>query len=269
LLRLTIDQTYLTPDQMGGISYPTWAMLGAASSPTRIHMAHMKTAHIKLLAQVPLLVGLPDELMDSLARACRFEQVGKGDYIFERQDTSRRLYFLLNGQVRMMDVNRQGQEVALAIIDGPIHFGELAVIDGHPRSAAVQATTRSEIASISPKDAEALIYNVPQVSRRIMQNMAAIIRKNNWHRLVLQQQNIANRLAAYLIAQVPPETKPGQIVCIRNVPAQYDLGILLGTTRESISRALGMLADEGLLKRDGRSLYLLNVEGLRHMLDED
>ncbi|MEB4592468.1 Crp/Fnr family transcriptional regulator [Candidatus Thiothrix sp. Deng01] len=229
----------------------------------------IKPLHTKLLAQVPLLAGLPDDLMESLTKACRFEQVSKGDYIFERNDTSRRLYFLLSGQVRMLDMNRQGQEVALAIIDAPIHFGELAVIDGYPRSAAVQATARSEIASISPKDAEALIYNVPLVSRRIMQNMAAIIRKNNWHRLVLQQQNIANRLAAYLTAQIPPEARPDQIICIRNMPAQYDLGILLGTTRESISRALGMLSDEGLIKREGKSLYLTNVEGLRRMLDEE
>lgn len=229
----------------------------------------MKTVHTKLLAQVPLLAELTEELLDPLAKTCRFEQVGKGDYIIERHDTSRRLYFLLSGQVRMMDVNRQGQEVALAIIDAPIHFGELAVIDGYPRSAAVQATTRSEIASISPKDAESLIYNVPTVSSRIMQNMAAIIRKNNWHRLILQQQNIANRLAAYLSAQIPPDTKPGQVVCIKNVPAQYDMAILLGTTRESISRALGMLADEGLLRRDGKSLYLTNIDGLRRMLDED
>lgn len=229
----------------------------------------IKSAQLKLLAQVPLLTGLPEELLESLGKVCRFEQVAKNDYIIERNDTSGRLYFLLSGQVRMLDMNRQGQEVALAIIDAPIHFGELAVIDGYPRSAAVQATARSEIASISVKDAEDLIYNAPLVSRRIMQNMAAIIRKNNWHRLILQQQNISNRLAAYLAAQIPPNAKPDQIICIRNVPAQYDLAILLGTTRESISRALGMLVEEGLIKREGRSLYLINTDRLRQMLDAD
>lgn len=229
----------------------------------------IKSAQLKLLAQVPLLTGLPEELLESLGKVCRFEQVAKNDYIIERNDTSGRLYFLLSGQVRMLDMNRQGQEVALAIIDAPIHFGELAVIDGYPRSAAVQATARSEIASISVKDAEDLIYNVPLVSRRIMQNMAAIIRKNNWHRLILQQQNISNRLAAYLAAQIPPNAKPDQVICIRNVPAQYDLAILLGTTRESISRALGMLVEEGLIKREGRSLYLINTDRLRQMLDAD
>ncbi len=48
----------------------------------------------------------------------------------------------------MLEMNRQGQEIAFAIIDAPTHFGELAVIDGLPRAAAVQATSRSEIASI-------------------------------------------------------------------------------------------------------------------------
>lgn len=228
----------------------------------------MKTVHIKLLANIPLLADLPEELLTSLASVCRFERIAKNDYIIERNDTSRRMYFLLSGQVRMLDMNQQGQEAALAIIDAPTHFGELAVIDGYPRSAAVQATARSEIASIGYKEAERLIYQVPLVSKRIMQNMAALIRKNNLHRLILLQQNIANRLAAYLVGLIPENTKPDQIICIKNLPAQYDLGILLGTTRESISRAFGMLAEAGLIKREGRSLYLTDIEGLRSLLDD-
>ena len=228
----------------------------------------MKALHLKLLGQVPLLAELPEPLLESLAKVCRVEQVNRGDYIIERHDTSRRLFFLLSGQVRMLDVNRQGQEVALAIIDGPTHFGELAVIDGYPRSAAVQATSRCEIASISPKDAENLIYSVPQVSKRIMQNMASVIRKNNLHRLILQQQSIVNRLAAYLLGQLPPNVSPEQKIYIKNLPTQYDLGILLGTTRESISRAFTMLAEEGLTRKEGKNLFLENAEGLRRLLDE-
>ncbi len=228
----------------------------------------MKAVHVKLLGQVPLLAGLPEEVLTSLAKVCRTEQFSRGDYIIEINDTSRRLFFLLSGQVRMLDMNRQGQEVALAIIDAPTHFGELSVIDGYPRSAAVQATTRCEVVSIAPRDAETLIYTVPQVSQRIMQNMAAVIRKNNLHRLVLQQQNISNRLAAYLLAQLPTNVSANQVVCIRNMPTQYDLGILLGTTRESISRAFTTLAEEGLISREGRNLYLTNIEGLKLLLEE-
>lgn len=229
----------------------------------------MKAAHLKLLAQIPLLADLPTEVIESLAKTCRFEQIAKGQYIIERNDTSRRLYFLLSGQVRMLDVNRQGQEIALAIIDAPTHFGELAVIDGYPRSAAVQATCRSEIASVAAKDAETLIYSVPQVSCRIMQNLAAVIRKNNLHRQVLQQQNIANRLAAYLLGQLPAKAIPDETICIKNMPTQYDLAILLGTTRESISRALTVLAEEGLVSKEGKNLHLDNIEGLRQLLEDD
>jgi CRP-like cAMP-binding protein len=229
----------------------------------------MKSLNFKSLSQIPLLTDLPEALLESLVKSCRVEQVSRGDYIIERHDTSRRLFFLLSGQVRMLDMNRQGQEIALAIIDAPTHFGELAVIDGYPRSAAVQATTRCEIGSISPKDAETLIYSVPLVSKRVMQNMAAVIRKNNLHRLVLQQQNIANRLASYLLGQLPVGINPTQKVCIKNMPTQYDLGILLGTTRESISRALSQLAEEGLIKKEGKSLFIENVEALRGLLEDE
>lgn len=236
---------------------------------TAIVGKHMKAAHIKLLAQVPLLAGLPTEQIDSLAKACRFEQMARGENIIERNDTSRRLYFLLSGQVRMLDVNRQGQEIALAIIDAPTHFGELSVIDGYPRSAAVQATCRCELASVGVRDAETLIYNVPQVSRRIMQNLALVIRKNNLHRQVLQQQNIANRLAAYLLSQLPDDRDTSQDFCIKNMPVQYDMAILLGTTRESISRALTFLNEEGLVRKEGKNLYIQNTEGLRQLLEDE
>lgn len=229
----------------------------------------MKTPHLKLLAQVPLLAGLSEETLNALANACRFETVAKGTYIIQRHDESRRLFFLLSGQVRMLEVNRQGQEVALAIIDAPIHFGEMAVIDGYPRSAAVQATTKCEVASINPKDAETLIYNIPLVSKRIMQNLAAIIRRNNWHRVILQHQSIVNRLAAYLLSQIPTGTNPETTICFKNMPAQYDLGILLGTTRESISRAFSALEEEGLIRREGKSLFLTNLPGLQQLLDAE
>ncbi|WGZ95352.1 MAG: Crp/Fnr family transcriptional regulator [Candidatus Thiothrix putei] len=229
----------------------------------------MKVTHTKLLAQVPLLTDLPTELLESLAKSCRFEQVNRGHVIIDRHDTTRRFFFLLSGQVRMLDLNRQGQEIALAILDAPTHFGELAVIDSLPRSASVQATIRCEVASISPQDAEKLIYTVPQVSRKIMQNMATVIRNNNLHRQVLQQQSISNRLAAYLLGQLPKNIDPKETVCIRNLPIQYDLSILLGTTRESISRALTTLVDEGLVTKDGKNLYLNDIPGLYQLLEDD
>lgn len=229
----------------------------------------MKATHLKLLSQVPLLVDLPESAGAWLAKTVRLEQANRGDYIIERNDTSQRFFFLLSGQVRMLDMNRQGQEIALAIIDAPTHFGELSVIDGFPRSAAVQATTRCEVASISVKDAETLIYTIPQVSQRIMQNLAAVIRKNNLHRMVLQQSNIANRLASYLLGQLPPNLQPGQKICVKNLPTQYDLGILLGTTRESISRALTQLSEEGLVRKEGKNLYLEDIPNLRRLIEDD
>ncbi len=102
-----------------------------------------------------------------------------------------------------------------------------------------------------------------------MQNLATVIRKNNLHRIVLQQQNISNRLAAYLLEKLPPALSPNQVVCIKNVPTQYDLAILLGTTRESISRAFTILADDGLVTKEGKNLYLNNIEGLKQLLEED
>jgi DNA-binding GntR family transcriptional regulator len=53
------------------------------------------------------------------------------------------------------------------------------------------------------------------------------------------------------------------------MPTQYDLGILLGTTRESISRALSQLAEEGLIKKEGKSLFIENVEALRGLLEDE
>lgn len=229
----------------------------------------MKAASLKLLTQVPLLVDLPESAIEWLVKVTRLEQANRGDYIIERNDSSQRLFFLLSGQVRMLDMNRQGQEIALAIIDGPTHFGELAVIDGYPRSAAVQATTRCEVASINVKDAETLIYTIPQVSQRVMKNLASVIRKNNLHRMVLQQQNIVNRLASYLLGQLPLELKPGQKVCVKNLPTQYDLGILLGTTRESISRALSQLSEEGLVRKEGKNLHIEDIPNLRRLIEDD
>lgn len=245
------------------------AYQGNAASRQNLGKTRMNTLRAKLLLkQVPLLMGIPDDFLETLSKSCRFETVSRGEIIIERNDTSRRLFFLLSGQVRMMDVNRQGQEVALAIIDGPCHFGELSVIDGHPRAAAVQATVRCETASISPKDAETLIYNVPQISQRIMQSMASVIRRSNAHRMLLRKPGIADRLAGYLLSLLPSDFVANQTQ-IKNLPTRYDMGILLGTTRESICRAFTTLEEEGIIKKQGKTLTLTDINKLRKMQDRD
>lgn len=221
-----------------------------------------------LLKQVPLLTGIPDEFLDPLSKACRFETFNRNEVIIDLNDKSRRMFFLLSGQVRMLDINRQGQEVALAIIDAPCHFGELSVIDHGPRSAAVQATARCEIASISPRDAETLIYNIPQISQRIMQSMATVIRRNNAHRMLLRKPGIVDRLAAYLLSLLPNDFTANQTQ-IKNLPARYDLAILLGTTRESICRAFTSLEEEGVIQKQGKNLHMTDINKLRKMQDRD
>src|SRR3712207_1199617 len=91
---------------------------------------------------------MPKERIQTLDQRCRWRTYEADEFIFEHQDNSRDVHFVTRGSVRVVLFGKSGQEVLFRTLQEGHHLGELAAIDGKPRSATIVAITRATIATM-------------------------------------------------------------------------------------------------------------------------
>lgn len=218
------------------------------------------------LQNIPLLTGLEPALLQQIGLALQFRRMNKGDYVLHKGSAGDQLLFLLAGRLRAVDLTEDGRELGLNILVPGDYFGELSVIDGLPRSASVIAMEAGLIALLPAEQARQLIYQHPLIVERMMQRLAYKIRQAAHHRVILGLPQAHQRVYA-LLAQLAKKMPDGQSV-IEQPPTQQDISIMANTSRETVSRALNVLIQQGVIEKDARRLLIRHPEQLQALILE-
>src|SRR3954469_12521844 len=129
------------------------------------------------LKKVLLLQGLPQERLEILAGQCSWRRVEPGQVIVARNSRDRDVHFVVSGRVRVTSFSAGGRQVTFRDEEAGEMFGDLAAIDGEPRSADVLALDAVLVASLSPEDFRALIAAEELVRERVLQRLAGLVRQ--------------------------------------------------------------------------------------------
>src|SRR5579859_4479784 len=119
------------------------------------------------LKQVPLFAGLADEDIRELMSVARRRTFRSGEVIFHREDPGQVLYVIKEGKVKISLISPDGQEIALVVFGKGECFGELALLDGRPRSADAIALQRVECLSLQRSDFHNAIMKYPQIAIQV------------------------------------------------------------------------------------------------------
>jgi CRP/FNR family transcriptional regulator, cyclic AMP receptor protein len=131
------------------------------------------------LANLPILAGLTNAELNSVASEFTQRAVEAGVTIIARDDAALEVYFLLEGRARVVHDTPLGRRVQLSELPEGSYFGEISAIDGLGRSASVEAVTDCRLASMTPDGFRRLMVAHPSVLVAVLQNLAAIIRRTN------------------------------------------------------------------------------------------
>ena len=131
----------------------------------------------EVLARSPLLANLPPESLNALASAARRRTYRRGEVIFHQGDPGDSLHFLTEGRVKVVLDAETGEEAVIAILGPGDCFGELALIDGEPRSATVETLEAVQTLSLSRNDFMAFIRANPQAAERMLVALAGMVRR--------------------------------------------------------------------------------------------
>lgn len=220
------------------------------------------------LAGIRLLEGLSNDEIARIEKACVWKHYAPHEQIIDHQSDTRDVFFIVDGRVRVVNFSLSGREITLDDFHAGGYFGDLAAIDGQPRSASVMALTDTLTASLSPERFLKLCADHPPVALRVMQNLTHIIRTATDRIMDLSTLAANNRVHADLLRQAKQHMVDERRAEISPIPVHGEIASRVSTTRETVARVLNELARQGIVERKKNALVVHDVEVLENMVEE-
>ncbi len=205
----------------------------------------------------------PPALKDALLARTRSMHVRRKQIIIADETESTDVFFIISGCVQISLLTSHGRETILREMGPGRLFGELAAIDGHPRSASVIALEDTVLATLSGSDFREFLSNVPKAGFWMAQQLAARVRNLTEKTFEMATMPVSNRLQSELIRLAEESGIAADRSTIDPLPTHADLAARIGTHREAVTRELGTLAGEGIVAQTGRKLNIYSVSKLK------
>ncbi len=220
----------------------------------------------RTLAGIGLFEDLDAAERRRLEQRCTWRRYGAGETVLERGSESREVLFIIDGAVNILNVSLSGREVAYATLRAGDCFGELAAIDGQPRSASVVATERTLVAVLTSPEFLAVLKEHAEVTFKVLQRLTSMVRMGDVRIMELSTFAATQRVYAEILRMAKPDAAvPGRWV-IHPLPPLREIASRISTTRETVARALSQLYPTGMVRRKGKSLYILDRDKLEKTL---
>lgn len=213
----------------------------------------------------PALSALPEVLAERLWAAATTMSAKTGRTLVSSGARSNQVYVVLKGRVQVTLYSLAGREVILRSLGEGALFGELAAIDGQPRSATIVALSSCTLACIDAAAFREAVANDPEASLWLARRLTAQIRDLTEKVFELNALRVSSRLHCELLRLCAgSESSP---VTIEPAPTHADLAARIGTHREAVTREMGELADRGILAQERRRITILDTGALARLVE--
>jgi CRP-like cAMP-binding protein len=224
---------------------------------------------VEILASVEFFEDLDKEQLRAIAKRCRQDTYRRRQTIFSYGDISADVYFIKSGRVGITMFSETGKEILFRQLGPGETFGIIAPIDRLPRSTAAVSLSTLELFRLSESDMVAIMREMPDVSFRVMQYLASLVRSLSERIFEFTTYGVRNRIQAELLRLARANGHPGgDVINIYPAPTHADIASQVSTHREAVTREFGHLASEGILEKRGRNLIIRNLARLEEMVGE-
>jgi CRP-like cAMP-binding protein len=223
------------------------------------------STYAEALASVPLFAGLDRASLDSVGRGMRTRRFRRGEVIFHVGDPGDALFVVVSGAVKITLPSEAGDEAILATLRPGDFFGELALLDGAPRSASAAALEPTETLVLPRDRFRDLVAREPAIRDALLAAVARELRRLTLHVEELHFLDITGRLAARLVrlAEEQGSRQADGTVKLDAPLTQSDLAAMVGCTRQSVNKLLGLFVADGLIRVERDAIVISDVGGLR------
>jgi CRP-like cAMP-binding protein len=197
---------------------------------------------------------------------CRWLKLRNNEMLFASGDSGEHVYFVITGLVRCLYHSAAGRLVTLAEIGAGGIVGELAAIDGRPRTVDVIAIAETVFAEM-PTAVFRTLLRQGDVALGILREMSERTRVLTDRMVELSTLDVGARLRCELLriaAQHPTSSSSVQLPA----PRHADLASRISANREAVTREIAKLTRLGLIEKSERHLIICNLAKFRQSLDD-
>ena len=218
------------------------------------------------LRKIPLLADLAEEEMLKVRSELRVKQFARRDVVLQKGGVGDALLFLLSGQLQVIDITEDGRAIGLRMLVPGDFFGEIAIINDSTRSASVVALSPVLVAFLPRATALHLFAHSPPVAKMMLRHLAQKIQRDSEFRALLSIHNTTKRIYTFLIHLKRKSPEDQDVV--ENLPTHQDIANMINTSRETVTRALLVLTQQGIIQKETHRLIIRDPVALQKLTQE-
>jgi CRP/FNR family transcriptional regulator, cyclic AMP receptor protein len=217
----------------------------------------------RVLEHVPIFLDLDAEALRRLVGELRSRRYRKGETIFVTGDPGTSLCIVDSGRVKLALSSAEGREVILDLIGSGETFGELALLDGEPRSADAVAVEPTTLLLLDRDTFLSFLRERPDVAINLLGVLSRRLRRDAQLVQDAAFLDVPARLARTIL-RLAVQEQEGTLRTPRL--RQSDLAAAAGTTRETLNKWLGFYIEQGAIKWDDSRVTVVNPDRLRQRI---
>lgn len=219
------------------------------------------------LDEIGIFKGITETERAAIAKRCSWQRVTAHQQLINYMDPTNDIFFVVEGQLRVINYSVLGKEVAFSEIGPGEIVGEFAPIDGGERSANVFALTDSFVGSMPADEFWQVIRQHPAVTAALLKHLTGIIRHLNGRIFEFSTLAVNNRIHAELLRLALAAGIKDNVSEISPVPTHAEIASRISTHREAVTREINALAQAGVLEKRNRALVVRDIAWLQDVVE--
>lgn len=217
----------------------------------------------RLLGGSRLFQCLSEDELQLLADRFVERRIRPGQLIFYQGDPADSLYLVGDGRIKVFVASEAGEVMVVATLTAGDTFGEIALIDGGPRSASAESIGNSTLLSLTRSVFLDLVHENPRLTDSLLESLGGFVRRLTEHSADLVFLDLPGRLAKYLIGLVQDRGDGDEPVELELELTQTELAAVVGGSRQSVNQILHSFERRGYLEIKGRHMLVKRPDLLR------
>ena len=215
------------------------------------------------LRRCALFAHVDADALRALAGQMRRRRFRRNEVIFHQGDIGDSLQVVVSGGVKIVLPSHEGDEAIIASLKPGDFFGELALLDGAPRSTTATSLEPTETLALPRDQFQRLLAEDPRIVQALLHALAEELRRLTGHVEELHFLDLAGRLSMRLVRLAREGDPEAQGRVELDWPfTQSDLAAMIGGTRQSVNKLLSGLVEDGLVTIERELLVITDLDRL-------